>query len=129
MTDSEKVDTVAVEQLTDEDRERADLIANNPHLGRADRLLVSKLVRIHDRLQARVDGLQVERNLAVSALWRVAGTPAGPVDLTVIEKAEARVGELERECTNLVIIIKQSRAEGFGVIRGEDVDPPDPAQS
>jgi hypothetical protein len=36
------------EALTDEDRERADLVANNPHLGRDDRLLVAKLVRIHD---------------------------------------------------------------------------------
>jgi hypothetical protein len=38
--------------------------------------------------------LRVELNLALSALWRIAGCPAGRIDLSVCEKAEARVAAL-----------------------------------
>jgi hypothetical protein len=36
-----------------------------------------------ERMQRLVFSLRVERNLAVGALWRIAGTPVGAVDLTI----------------------------------------------
>jgi len=52
-------------------------------------------------MQRLVFSLRVERNLAVGALWRIAGTPVGAVDLTMIERAEARVAELTQRVEEL----------------------------
>jgi hypothetical protein len=51
---------------------------------------------------ARVVELTTELNLTIAALWRIAGAPAGAVDLSMIEKAEARVSELERHLQALL---------------------------
>lgn len=130
MTMSSPPDTVAPEQLSD--IERAYLENEGAHDIEVERIAF-KLLRIHDRLQARVgvgclecNELKRERNETQRLLEKANAR----IEYLVLEKPdqvaglEARVAELERECSNLVIIIKQSRAEGFGVIRGKDLEPP-----
>jgi hypothetical protein len=61
------------EALTEQDRERADLIANNPHLSLGDRRLVSKLVRLHDAQAEMLEAVtECERRYSLHVPWPVA---------------------------------------------------------
>lgn len=51
--------------------------------------------------QARIRELELERNLAVSTCWRIAGSPPGKVDVSMCDAAESRIRELEGEVARL----------------------------
>lgn len=159
-------DTVAPEQLSEEEREHLEWVLTPPTGPGANE--IRKLLRIHDRLQARVgelEGWLEKANARIEYLvlekpGQVAGLEARVAELEqrvadeqeqtrahvqaqmlaegqvrelvrnnhaskdLRQAAQHRCALLEAEIHQLETIIARARAEGFGVIRGKDLEPP-----